>query len=121
MGIALWTVLERFVPVANVLEEVDLVFPSEQRGTDAMNRCISPSLRKESWFSRFHAIRYAVSTHLVVEPALLVEEVKEFHVSLPSPEVQIANFEITPDCINAPIRCTKKVEDKKIDIQWQRL
>ncbi len=36
--------------------------------------------------------------HLVVETALLIEEVEELGVCFTSPEVKVANLEVTPDC-----------------------
>lgn len=38
-------------------------------------------------------------THLVIESTLGVEELEELHVSLTSPEVEVSNFEVTPDWI----------------------
>lgn len=38
------------------------------------------------------------TTHLIIESTLLVEEIKEFYIRLVPPEVEITDFEITPDC-----------------------
>jgi hypothetical protein len=42
--LALRAVLEGLVSVANVIEEVDLIFAREQRSTDAVDRSVSPAL-----------------------------------------------------------------------------
>jgi hypothetical protein len=44
MQLALWTMLEGFVSIANILEEMDLILSSEHSGTQAVNGSISPSL-----------------------------------------------------------------------------
>ena len=44
MGVALGAVLEGFMPVANIIEEVDLVFSSEQRRANTVYRGITPPL-----------------------------------------------------------------------------
>ena len=36
-------------------------------------------------------------TYLIVESTLAVQELKELHVCVSSPEVKVANFEVTPD------------------------
>ena len=36
--------------------------------------------------------------YLIVEPAFLIQEVKERGVRLASPEVEVADLEIAPDC-----------------------
>ena len=36
-------------------------------------------------------------SHLVVEATLLVQEFEELHVCLTAPEVEVADFEVTPD------------------------
>jgi len=76
MLLALRTVLEGLVTIANVAEKVDLVLGREEGSTDAVDRCISPTL--------------------VVKSALLIEEVEEFAVRLASPEIEIADLEIAP-------------------------
>lgn len=38
-----------------------------------------------------------VLTHFVIESALAIKELKELHISLTSPEVEVSDLEITPD------------------------
>ena len=77
MRFSLWTMLERLVSVSDIIEEMNLVFPCEERGSDRVYRRVTPSL--------------------VVESALLVEILEELAICFTAPEVQIANFEVTPD------------------------
>ena len=37
--------------------------------------------------------------HLVIESALAVQELEKLHVSLASPEVEVADFKVAPDCV----------------------
>lgn len=90
---------ERRVLVSNVLEKMQLILVCEEGRGDAVYRRIAPAL--------------------VVEPARLVEEVKEGGVGLAAPEVHVCDFKITPDCalalaIGVFIVCC-------IHLQWQRL
>lgn len=75
--IALGAVLERLMLVANVVEEVYLVLLGKERSADAVHWRISPPL--------------------VVEAALLVQEVEELHVSFAAPQVKVAYLEVAPD------------------------
>lgn len=75
--ISLWAVLERIVLITNIVEEMDLVLFRKQRCADAMHWCISPPL--------------------IVETTLLIEEIKEFHVSFATPEVEVTDLKVTPD------------------------
>lgn len=56
--IALWAVLEGFVTISDIIEEMNLVLLGKKCSTNAMDRCISPAL--------------------VIESALMIEEIKEF-------------------------------------------
>ena len=73
---------ERDVVVRDVVEEVDLLLFGEECSTDAVHRGVAPAL--------------------VVEAALLVEEVEELRVCLAAPEVKVANLEIAPDYTEGP-------------------
>jgi hypothetical protein len=66
------------VPIPNIIEEMDLVLIRKESGTDRVHGRISPTL--------------------VVEPALLVEEVEELGVGLAPPEVEGTDLEVGPDC-----------------------
>ena len=44
MQIALGAMLERFMTVTNIIEEMDLVFVGKESGTDTMNGSITPTL-----------------------------------------------------------------------------
>lgn len=77
MSIALWAVLERLMPITNVVEEMYLFLLREKCRSDAMHWRISPSF--------------------IVKATLLVEEVEELLVTLTSPEIKITDFKITPD------------------------
>lgn len=63
--------------VPNVREEVNLILRCEQSSTDRVDGCVTPAL--------------------VVEAAGLVEVFEEFAVSFASPEIKVANLEVTPD------------------------
>ena len=76
---------------------MDLLFLGEESRANAVYGRISPSLRKPS-VSMIRCSTTSASSHLVVEAALLVEEVEELGVSLAPPEVEVANLEVTPDC-----------------------
>jgi D-ribose pyranose/furanose isomerase RbsD len=67
------------VPIPDIIEEMDLVLIRKESGTDRVHWRISPTL--------------------VVEPALLVEEVEELGVGLAPPEVEGADLEIGPDYV----------------------
>ena len=69
-------VREWHVPVRNVVEEVNLVFPEEQAGRNGMNRGVSPPLVKES--------------------PILVERFKKVQVCRAAQPVQAANLEVGP-------------------------
>jgi hypothetical protein len=77
MKVALRTVLERFMSITNLFEEVNLILPGEERSPKAVNRGISPAF--------------------VVEATLLVKMFEVLCVSLPTPEVKISDLKITPD------------------------
>lgn len=77
MLLALRAVLEGLVPVSNVAEEVDLVLVGEERSTNTVYGCVTPSF--------------------VVKATLRVEVVEELRVSLTTPEVQITDLEVAPD------------------------
>lgn len=77
MCLSLWTPLEWLVSVPNVREEVKLVLRCEQSSADGVNWCVAPTL--------------------VVEAACLVEVVEEFAIGFASPEVEVANLEVTPN------------------------
>jgi len=77
--IALRAVLEGLMLIANVVEEVYLVLLGEKRSADAVHWGISPSL--------------------VVEAALLVQEVEELHVSFAAPQIEVTYLEVAPDYV----------------------
>jgi hypothetical protein len=66
------------MPVPNIIEEMDLVLVRKESGTDRVHWRIPPAL--------------------VIETALLVEEVEELGVGLAPPEVEGADLEVGPDC-----------------------
>lgn len=72
--------LEGFVPIPYILEEVDLILLREEGSAETVDRCISPPL--------------------VVEPTFRIEMLEVSCVSFTTPEVKISNFKITPDCQN---------------------
>jgi hypothetical protein len=65
VNVTLWAVLEGFVTVSYVVEEMNLVFLGEKRSSNAVDGCISPAL--------------------IVESTLLIEEVEEFGVPFAPP------------------------------------
>jgi hypothetical protein len=69
--------LEGFVAITNIIEEVKLVTPREQRCTYAMYRCIAPPL--------------------VIETTLFIQIVKELGIGFLSPEVHIGYLKVTPE------------------------
>jgi hypothetical protein len=77
MKVALRAMLEGFMSVTNLFEEVNLILPGEERSSKAVNGSISPAF--------------------VVEATLLVKMLEVLCVSLPAPEVKISDLEITPD------------------------
>jgi len=68
--------LEIFVAVADVTEEMSLIFASKQRNRDTMDRCIPPPF--------------------IIETSLRFQEIKEPRVRFAAPEVHIAYFKVTP-------------------------
>jgi len=74
---ALRTVLEWVVAVTNFPEEVDLILASKEGSSDAVDRCVAPSL--------------------IVEATSFVEEVEVFHIRLTSPEVEVTDFKVAPE------------------------
>ena len=66
------------MPVPDIREEVELVFGCKQSSTDRVNGGITPSF--------------------IVKATGLVEMVEEFAVRLSSPEVEVADFKVGPDC-----------------------
>jgi len=69
--------LEWVVSVANFPEEVDLILVSKEGGSNTVDRCVAPSL--------------------IVEATGFVEEVEVFHICIPSPEVEVADFKVAPE------------------------
>lgn len=63
--------------VPDVREEVNLILRCEQSSTDRVNRRVTPAL--------------------VVETASLVEVVEELAIGFASPEIKVADLEVTPD------------------------
>ena len=66
------------MPISDVAEEVDLVLASEERSTNTMHGRVAPPL--------------------VIKPPFLVEVVEILCVRFPTPEVEVADLEIGPDC-----------------------
>ena len=77
MVIALWAALERFVAVANVMEEVQLVLRREERRANRVHGRITPTF--------------------IVKPAGTVEVFEELAVSLASPEVKVTDLKVRPN------------------------
>jgi hypothetical protein len=75
--LALRTMLERLMPVANVIEEVDLILAREERRADTVYRCVAPAF--------------------IVKATLLIEELEVLHVRLGTPEFERANLEVGPE------------------------
>ena len=71
-----WTVREGHVPVADVVEEVDLVAVEQQACPDRVHGRVSPPL--------------------IEEPAVFVERVEEVDVGLRPQPVEVADFEVGP-------------------------
>jgi hypothetical protein len=116
MGISLWAVLERFMPIANIIEEMlryktndtvrlklgrklthNLILLSKQGSTDAMNRSISPALKDVDQYLQF--LKPIAITHLIIESSLGIQEFKKLRVGLAPPEVEVADLEIAPDYV----------------------
>lgn len=72
------THLERLMTIADVLKPVDLRLVGKEGGAYRMDRSIAPSL--------------------IVEAPLLVQVVEEFRVRCCTPEVEVSNFKVRPDC-----------------------
>ena len=81
----------------DIVEEMNLLLLGKECCANTVNGRISPSLRKPS-VSMIRCSTTSASSHLVVEAALLVEEVEELGVSLTPPEIEVADLEVTPDC-----------------------
>jgi len=96
MARALWAMLEWSVPITDILEEVNLVLFCEQGSPNRMYRCVTPSLwnriRELLYLRRIFELQY-----FVVKTALAFKELEVLHVGFTSPEIEIANFKITPD------------------------
>jgi len=76
VSFALWTMLEWLVSVSYVLEEVYLILFREERSTQTVYWCISPTL--------------------IVETAFWVQVFKVFLVCLSSPEIKVSNLKVAP-------------------------
>ena len=74
---------------------MDLVLLGEEGRANAVYGRISPSLRKVT--QPDHSARSMIEIYLVVESALLVEEVEELGVRLASPEVEVTDLKVAPD------------------------
>lgn len=77
MSIALWAMLERLVPVSNIVKEMNLVLFGEECCSNTVHRSIAPTF--------------------VVEATLPVKEIEELLITFGSPQVQITDFEVAPD------------------------
>jgi len=64
------------VLVTNFVEEVYLVLIQEQRGSNAMDGSVPPAL--------------------IVEATGMIEVLEQSLISLPSPEMHVGNFKVTP-------------------------
>ena len=87
---------ERVVEVSNLVEEVDLIFPGEQRRANTVHRRVPPSLIKEMCHSRVLK-KSAPLPHFIVEATLLIQKLHKLGVRFTSPEVEIANLKVTPN------------------------
>ena len=74
---------------------MDLVLLGEEGRANAVYGRISPSLRKVTQPDR--SARSMIETYLVVESALLVEEVEELGVRFASPKVEVTDLKVAPD------------------------
>lgn len=112
MWFSLWAMLERFVAISDIIEEMlkqaawepyisqanwcSLFGPSLQKGQHQYyGQVHHPNAEKgilKSWVNGIYLKQY-----LIVESALFIEEVKELGICFASPKVQISNFEVTPD------------------------
>lgn len=72
------TVRIRIMLVPHIAEKVDLVLWQEQRSRDGVHRGVSPPL--------------------VVEPALRVEVVEEGLIGVATPEIEVSDLKVAPDC-----------------------
>lgn len=97
---SLRTMLERLMSVSDIIEEMNLIFLREECGADAVHRRVSPSLERNKIKSSVCETIYArkKESNLVVKSAFLVEELKVFAIRLASPEPQVGDFEVAPDC-----------------------
>ena len=75
-GIIIGTVREGYMPVPDVVKEMNLVLVQHQTGSNGMNGRVSPSL--------------------VEEAAILVQLVEEVEIWLRSQPVEIADLEVGP-------------------------
>lgn len=73
--------------LTNVIEEVDLLLLCEERSTNTVYRSISPSLKETVIDTLVIRIKRGAvyCSHLIVETALLIEEVEELAVCFASP------------------------------------
>lgn len=78
MRFSLGTVHKRLVLIPNIIEEMNLVLSGKERGADRVHGSITPAF--------------------VVESTLGVEVLEVFGVGFATPEVEVANFEVGPDC-----------------------
>ena len=63
-----------------------------------------------------------IAAHLVVEPALAVEEVEELRVRLAPPEVHVRDLEVAPDCMRSVSSMHTVIrKDSDVYAQWHRL
>ena len=104
-------VRERRVPVADVVEEVDLVLASEERGAHTVHGRVAPALEVETGVSKWSSFACAenegcavasqwgsparsgalrlivINTHFVVESALRFQVIEELRVGFASPKL----------------------------------
>lgn len=79
MRISLGTMHERLMLVPNIIEEMNLVLAREQCGSNGVHWCVAPTF--------------------VVETAFGVKMVEVFGISFGTPEAEVADFKIGPDCV----------------------
>ena len=81
--------------VANIIEKVNLILSREKCGPNRMYWRVAPSF--------------------VVETAALIQMLEKVHIRLRSPEIEVANFEVRPDCCKQ-ILAISSIQRKRLTV-----
>jgi hypothetical protein len=88
------TVAPIIMLVSNVFKEMNLIFPREYPGSNAVHRCIPPTLDHER---KWENVGQITNADLVIEPACGIEVIEECSICRTSPEIHVCDFKVTPD------------------------